>query len=201
MAPEPLKTKWQDRDIWFTAGHRLGGPGYVEDIAGPHNERVEPEDLVWHLGSLTASGRLNLASNLAGRITLISALDDDTFVDAKGLQADGAVERLKKLAPNVRHVVTGRGFRRHRMAIQIPLGFGFAPVLLWSLPYTGAVDTAQWRPPIPSKSERLWLLHGQPSPVGEAVDVRNRQISVHRGCWDGRPVGIDDIRETIRNAS
>lgn len=192
---------WQDADVWFTAGHRLGGPGYVEDIVGPHNERVEPEDVVWHLGGLTASGRLNLASKLAGRITLISAMDDDTFVDAKGLQADGAVERLKKLAPNVEHVVTGSGFRKNRIPIVIPLGFGFDSVSLWCLPYSGGLDTARWRPPIPSKGERRWLIHGAPPNGAGVIHPGAREISVHREYWDGRPVHIDEIREIIRSAS
>lgn len=190
---------WQDTDVWFTAGHQLGKPGvYTESALEPHNARVEPDDLVWHLGGLTASGRLNLAREMNGKITLISGMDDDTFVDAKGLQADGAVERLQKLAPNVRHVVTGRAFRKSRIPVVIPLGFDFESVSLWCLPYTGTMETARWRPPIPSKGERRWILHGE---LRSAVNLAAREISVHRDAWDGAPVHIDQIRDIIRKLS
>lgn len=193
---------WQDTDVWFTAGHMLGRTGdYFEEVVKPHNERVEREDLVWHLGGLTVPGFGNLATQLLGKINLISGPGDETFVGTPDVNAERNAEQVKLRAPNIKQVNTGRGFAKHRIPVLVPLGFGFESVGLWCLPYTGTVDTARWRPPIPTKTERRWLLHGQPSPVGEAVDVRNRQISVHIGCWDGKPVHIDEIRSTIRNAS
>jgi hypothetical protein len=190
---------WQDTDVWFTAGHRLGTPGtYVDTVLEPHNARVEPGDLVWHLGGLTAPGHLNLARGMTGNITAISAPGDETFVDAQGLGAADAAERLRKLSPNVKHVVTGRAFRKSRIPIVIPLGFGFDSISLWCLPYSGGMDTAPWRPPIPSKGERRWLLHAENR---SAVNPVAREISVHRDAWDGRPVHIDEIREIIRKLS
>jgi calcineurin-like phosphoesterase family protein len=199
-----LKAKWQQRETWFTAGHNLDGEDVdAAAVLEPYNARVEPDDLVWHLGNLRAPGTVRshldetAAVEMLGRITVIAGPGDDYFAGT-GADFEKRAEMLDHAVPQVERIITGRGFRKSRMAIQVPLGFGFSPVLLWSLPYTGAIETAQWRPPIPSKSERLWILHGQPSPVGEPVDPRNRQISVHRDCWDGRPVSIDDIRETIR---
>jgi calcineurin-like phosphoesterase family protein len=193
--PAP-KSKWQERDVWFTAGHRLGS-GFVDVAVEAHNERVESEDLVWHLGGLTEPGYANLAGKLLGRITAIAGPGDEYFAGTPDTDAEAAAERLKSLG-GVQAVITGRAFRKSRTPIQIPLGFGFAPVLLWSLPYTGPIDTAPWRPPIPSKSERLWILHGEKR---SAVNPTAREISVHRDAWDGKPVNIDDIRDIIRKLS
>jgi calcineurin-like phosphoesterase family protein len=207
--PAP-KTKWQERDVWFTAGHNFGerimpdiGPSEIAEVIEAklrkHNERVESGDLVWTLGGLARPGYNSEVARMNGKLTVLAGPDDDYFAGAPDFEE--RAEALKWSAPNVQRVITGRTFRKNRKPIQIPLGFGFAPILLWSLPYAGSVETAPWRPPIPTKSERLWILHGQLPPTGEPVDPRNRQISVHFEAWNGRPASIDDIRETIRNAS
>jgi calcineurin-like phosphoesterase family protein len=198
-----LKTKWQERDTWFTAGHNFEGEDVdAAAVLEPFNARVDADDLVWHLGNLRAPGTVKshhdetAAVEMLGRLSVIAGPGDDYFTEAEDFETKA--EMFRHCVPQIERIITGRGFRKHRMAIQIPLGFGFEPVLLWSLPYTGAVETARWRPPIPSKSERLWILHGQPQKNNEAVNAYAREISVHRDCWGGAPVSIDDIRETIR---
>jgi len=202
-----LRAKWQDRETWFTAGHNLEGESVdAAAVLEPYNARVEPDDLVWHLGNLRATGTVKshhdetAAVEMLGRLSVIAGPGDDYFAGA-GEDFELRAEMLDHAVPQVERIITGRGFRKHRIPVQVPLGFGFAPIALWSLPYSGTVETARWRPPIPTKSERLWIVHGQPQADGIATNPASREISVHRDLWAGAPVSIDDIREIIRSHS
>lgn len=203
MATTP-KAKWQDQGTWFTAGHNFEGEGVdAATVLEPHNARVEPDDLVWHLGNLRAPGTVKShldetpVVEMLGRLSVIAGPGDDYFAGA-GEDFETRAEMLRHAVPQVERVITGRAFRKSRIPIVIPLGFGFDSISLWCLPYSGGMDTAPWRPPIPSKGERRWLLHAENR---SAVNPVGREISVHRDAWDGRPVHIDEIRDIIRKLS
>lgn len=200
--------KWQDAEVWFSAGHRLGrtvkddpskiDTAWSETLIKNHNDRVEPEDLVWLLGGVTGGPEIDVSlsylSRLNGRIVLVSGLTDRTF--AANPDHEEWVRRYRLAAPNVTHIITGSGFLKSGIPVGLPGGFGQDPVWLWHWPYTGDVDSARYRPR-PGKIRR-WLLHGQPYSEG---GLTRRELSVHVATHGFAPISTDDAQQIIRKAT
>lgn len=201
--------KWQDREVWFSAGHRFGrlreddhapevDHDYAEVLIGNHNDRVEPGDLVYLLGNVTDGPEIDVAlsylARLNGQIILISGPLDRTFVTND--DHEEWVQRYQLAAPNVAHIITGRGFIKSGLPIGLPGGFGQEPVWLWHWPYTGDVESARYRPR-PGK-DRRWLLHGGAAAEG---DLKRRELSVHLAHHQQAPISVDDARQIIRKAT
>lgn len=209
-------------DIWFTADAHLGHARIVELTGRPFadsdemdaaivdawNQMIRPADMVWCLGDMAMGDidrSLGLIGQLHGRKHLISGNHDRTFAgyghrDPKAV--DGWVTRYREVFASVH---TSRNFQLHprkAVPVQIPLGFGLAPVLLSHFPYEGDTQDAdrfrEFRPKRPRGKPAPVLIHGH-THSGERVG--DRMVHVGMDAWDCAPVHVDEVSELVRGLS
>lgn len=212
-------------ETWFAGDHHFGHVrinelaqrpfGSIEEadeiMIERHNERVEPKDHVWLVGDVCLGPieeSLAKLARLNGHLVLLSGNHDRTFAGYNGKgYPDKSVEwtsRYRDAVPNLRGVVTGRGFARSKIPITIPIGLGLSPVQVWHFPRHGDPIEGdrydEWRPPRPKADALPWLIHGHThSPVPFEPD--KRQIHVGVDAWDFRPVHLEEVQGLIRSAS
>ena len=167
------------------AQHRGFSTPEAHDLAliDAWNATVGPEDIVWILGDLAASGpthALAVLATLPGTKHLISGNHDKTHPmhrDAhRHLRA--YLEVFASVQSAARRKINGRD------------------VLLSHFPYTrdrGEMRHAQWR----LRDEGAWLLHGHTHGRERVTDFGTSEIHVGVDAWDLAPVSLETVADLI----
>lgn len=186
--------------LFFTSDHHFGHTNIIgfcnrpfactsamnEAMVRRWNERVTPEDMVYHLGDFSLSHQLaeRFSHRLNGAKHLIMGNHD-------------ACHPCRKSAAQARKLYYRAGFQS--LELQQSMTIAGQTVLLNHMPYReespeGYVPKyLEYRP----RDQGGWLLHGH---VHEKWKLKNRMLNVGVDVWDFYPVPLEEIARIIAAA-
>ena len=173
--------------IWLTSDQHFGHANVIRYCSRPfdgleamhaaliarHNERVAPDDDVWHLGDFSLDARLVpvFLPRLRGRHHLVAGNHDACHPCHR------------------RHAAAAARYLRHGF-VEVVERSSLGRFLLCHLPYEGDSTHEARYPEFRPADEGSWLLHGH---VHEAWRVRGRMINVGVDVWDYAPVRLEEL--------